>query len=252
LANLARAEAPLEVSGVLVSTDDDVQVRVDVKNTTDERLAGVRVGGELLGRHADKTVGELEPGHTASALLTFPFASEWRPGRHVLPLSIDYGAGPGPNPTRVNALAFLILPLAGTAEPALRVDAPEVALDVRSRLPVRLSSADGQPHRARVRVLTPHGLVAPDPPPVVEVPGRKGITVEVALLHGAAPPDSRQGILVVAEVLDGPIERMAVATSAVDIAPDPAWLRPLRAPLLVAALVLLVAGGLAERHRARS
>ena len=74
----------------------------------------------------------------------------------------------------------------------------------------------------------------------------------MTLLHGAAPPDSRQGILVVAEALDGPIERMAVATSAVDIAPDPAWLRPLRAPLLVAALVLLVAGGLAERHRARS
>jgi hypothetical protein len=75
--------------------------------------------------------------------------------------------------------------------------------------------------------------------------------VDVALLHGAAPPDFRQGILVVAEALDGPIERMAVATSAVDIAPDPTWLGHLRAPLLLVALVLLVAGGLAERQRAR-
>ena len=57
LANLARAEAPVEVSGALVSTDEDVQVRVDVKNTSDERLAGVRVGGDLLGRHADGTRG---------------------------------------------------------------------------------------------------------------------------------------------------------------------------------------------------
>lgn len=238
--------------GALLGTDEDVKVRVDLKNTGDERLARVRVGGDLLGRHADGTVGDVEPGHTASALLTFPFASEWRPGRHVLPLRVDYGAGSGPFPTLLNFLAYLILPLAGQAEPALRVEAKDVALDIRAPLPVRLESADGRPHRARVRVLTPHGLVAPDPPPVVEVPPRGGITVEVALLQGAAAPGSRQGILVVVDALDGPIERMAVATSAVDIAPDPAWLGSLRAPLLVAALVLLGAGGLAERHRARS
>jgi hypothetical protein len=95
-ATLARAQSPLEVSGALVSTDEDVEVRVDLKNTSDERLAGVRLGGDLLGRHADRRCGDLEPGHTASALLSFPFASEWRPGRHVLPLSIDYRAGPGP------------------------------------------------------------------------------------------------------------------------------------------------------------
>jgi hypothetical protein len=45
---------------------------------------------------------------------------------------------------------------------------------------------------------------------------------------------------------------MAVATSAVDIAPDPAWLRHLRAPLLLATLILLAAGALAEGRRARS
>jgi hypothetical protein len=97
-------------------------------------------------------------------------------------------------------------------------------------------------------VKTPRGLVAPDPPPVVDVPALGGVTVEVALLHGAAPPESRQGILIVAEALEGPIERMAVTTSAADIAPDPAWLGHLRAPLLVVTLILLVAGGLAERR----
>jgi hypothetical protein len=220
---------------------------VDAKNTGDERLGEVRVGGDLLGRHASARIGDLEPGHAASAVLTFPYASEWRPGRHVLPLSIDYAGDSDAH--RVNLLAYLILPLAASAEPALRVEAPVVSLDIRSRLPVRLESADGQPHRARVRVETPRGLVAPDPPPVVEVPAHGAITVDVLLLHGAAPADSHPGILLVAEALEGPTERMAVATSAVDIGPDPSWLGHLRAPLLLVTLILLVAGGLAEGRR---
>jgi hypothetical protein len=212
----------------------------------------VRLGGDLLGRHGDAKLGDIDAGGTASAVLTFPYAAAWRPGRHVLPLSIDYAADPGSVPPRLNLLAYLILPLAASAEPALRVSAPVVRLDIQSRLPVRLESADGQPHSARVRVLTPRGLVAPDPPPVVDVPAQGGVTVDVALRHGVAPPDSRQGILVVAEALEGPIERMAVATSAVDIAADPSWLGVLRAPLLVVTLILLGAGALAEGRRPRS
>jgi hypothetical protein len=224
-------------------------VRVDVKNTSAEPLGGVRVGGDLLGRHADGKPGDIGPGRTASAVLVFPYASEWRPGRHVLPLSIDSAAGSGPG---LSLVAYLILPIAAPADPALRIAAPVSSLDIGTRLPVRLESADGQPHRARVRVLTPRGLVAPDPPPVVDVPSRGEATVEIALRHGTAPPESRQGILIVAESLEGPIERMAVATSAVDIAPDPAWLGHARAPLFVVTLILLVAGGVAERRGTRS
>jgi hypothetical protein len=87
---------------------------------------------------------------------------------------------------------------------------------------------------------------------VVDVPGQGGARVEIVLLHGTAPPESRQGILIVAESLEGPIERMAVGTSAVDIAPEPARLAHARAPIFVLALILLLAGGLAERHRPRS
>jgi hypothetical protein len=246
LARLAQGQSPLEVSGALVGTEEEVEVRADVRNTSDERLVGVRLGGDLLGRHAFGRLGDIEPGQTATALLAFPYASEWRPGRHVLPLSIDYAAAPGPVAPSLSLLAYLVLPLATPAEPALRIAAPPVSLDIRTRLPVRLESADGLPHRARVRVKTPPGLVAPAPPPVVDVPAQGGVTVEIALLHGAAPPGSRQGILIVAEALEGPIERMSVAISAVDIAPDPAWLGHLRAPILVVALVLLAAGGLAE------
>jgi hypothetical protein len=225
---------------------------VDARNTSDERLTGVRLGGDLLGRHAEENLGDIEPGRTASAVLTFPYASEWRPGRHVLPLSIDYASVLGSAATRTNLLAYLILPLVAPAEPALRVAAREVSLDIRSRLPVRLESADGQPHRARVRVVTPRGLVAPDLPSQVDVPAHGGVTVDVALLHGTAPADSRQGILIIASALEGPIERMAVATTAVDIEPDAAWLEHLRAPLLVVTLILLGAGALAEVHRLRS
>ncbi len=199
------------------------------------------------------------PGGTASKLARrrvlccrSPTPSEWRPGRHVLPLEVDYRSSSGPAAPRRSLRAYLVLPLASTAEPALLVSAPVVGLDLRSFLPIRLESADGQAHRARVRVLTPRGVVAPDPPPMVDVPPRGALTVNVPLLQGAAPPGSRQGLLVVAEAVDGPLERMAVAVSAVDVAPDPAWLVPLRAPLLVLAGVLLLAGGLAERRRPRS
>jgi hypothetical protein len=225
---------------------------VDVRNTGGERLGGARLRGDFLGRHGEGDLGDIAPGQGASALLSFPFASEWRPGRHILPLSIDYAAGPGSTAPRVNVLAYLILPLAASAEPALRVAAPEVSLELRSRLPVRLESADGQAHTARVRVQTPRGLVAPDPPPVVDVPAHGGVSVDVVLLRGSAPPESRQGILILAEALDGPIERMAVATSAIDVASDPAWLPHLRAPLLLVTLILLVAGALAERRSSRS
>jgi hypothetical protein len=225
---------------------------VDARNTSDERLVGVRLSGDLLGRHAEGRLGDIEAGRRSSAVLTFPYASEWRPGRHVLPLSIDYAAGAGSILPRVNLLAYLILPLAASAEPALRIAAPEVGLDIKSRIAVRLESADAEPHRARVRVLTPPGLVAPEPPTVMDVPARGVVTADVALLRGTAPPDSRQGILIVAEALEGPLERMAVATSSVDIAADPSRLRLVRAPLLVVALILLVAGAVAESSRARS
>jgi hypothetical protein len=191
------------------------------------------VGGDLLGRHAGGTLGDIEADKTAMVVLTFPFATEWRPGRHVMPLAIDYASLPGSVPSRAQLVAYLILPLVAAAEPALRVTAPTVGLDIRTLLPVRLESADGQPHRARLRVVTPAGLVAPDPPVVVDVPAHGEVTVDVALLHGAAPPHSRHGILIVAEALDGSIERMSVATSVVEIAQDPAWLPHLRAPLAV-------------------
>jgi hypothetical protein len=242
----------LKVSGALLGTDEQVEVRVDARNIGTEPLLDLAVGGDFLGRHRVAALRDLEPGAAASVVLRFPFASEWRPGLHVLPLVFDYAAGPGLVPPRTSLLAYLLLPLATSASPALRIEVPIVSLDIRARLAVRLGSIDGQTHRARVRVLTPPGLVALDPYRAVDVPAKGLVTTDVSLLHGAAPAASRQGILVLAEALEGSIERMAVAPSAVDIAADPAWLPRLRAPTSVLAAVLLLAGGLAEFQRSHS
>jgi hypothetical protein len=247
-----RAESPLEVSGALLGTDECVEVRVDAKNVGAAPLLALTVGGDLLGRHRTAALPDLPPGAAASVILRFPFASDWRPGLHVLPLEFDYAADPGPVPARTRLLAYLLLPLAATADPALHIDAAAASLEIRAPLAVRLSSADGRAHRARVQVKTPPGIVAAEPLPVVDVPARGSVAVSVTLLRGTAPSASRQGLLVLAEALDGPIERMAVAPATVDVAPDAAWLPALRAPASLLAAVLLLAGGLAEFRPARS
>jgi len=223
---------------------------VDVRNTGGGRLRSLRVSGDLIGSHAEASLADLDPGRSASGVLTFPYDHEWRPGRHVLPLGVEYALEPGTS-LLTHVRAYLLLQLATSAEPAVAVSAPEVTLDVRTRLPVSLESADRQPHRVRVRVETPPGLVAPDPPPVVDVPALGRVSVDVPLLCGAAPRDSRLGILIVAEALEGPVERMALATTVVAIASDPAWLPKLRAPLALLAFVLLGAGLVAEWRRVR-
>jgi len=118
-------------------------------------------------------------------------------------------------------------------------------------LPVSLESTDGAPHRVRVRVETPRGFVPEGRPQTVDVPAHGRVNVDVGLLRGTAARGTPQGVVIVAEAVDGPLERMAVATAIVEIAPDPAWLPRLRAPLAVVAFVLLAAGIAAEVRRAR-
>jgi hypothetical protein len=61
------------------------------------------------------------------------------------------------------------------------------------------------------------------------------------VVRAGAPPGSRAGIVVLAAEVDGPVERTAVATGGIELAPSSPWLPRLRAPLLVAALALLAA-----------
>jgi len=246
----AFAELPFTLGGVLLSSDDAVEVRVDLTNAGGARLSSLEVGGELIGGRAQASLGDLEPGQSASAVLTFPYAHEWRPGRHVLPLAIRYRLEGAEDSAPRDARACLVLVLGESpAEPAVRVTAGDVTLDLRAEMPVTLESADGFAHRVRVTAETPRGLLAAAPAAEIDVPPRGPISLVVPLLYGSAPRDSRQGVLVVARTLLGPQERMAFATATVEIAPSAAVLPRIRAPLAVAALVLLVAGLVAERCR---
>jgi hypothetical protein len=235
----------------LLGSDEAVVVRVDVTNTGASPLRAVRVAGDLIGGRAEAALQDLGPGGTGRAPLVFPYDVAWRPGLHVLPLRLRYTAADGA-PAEKHALACLLVQIAGPATPALEVSAEPAQLDLRGALVVTLRSADARPHRARVRVLTPPGLVAPEPPPVVEVAAAGATRVDVPLAWGSAPRASRQGLLVVAEALEGPVERMAFAPAEVMIGPDPAWLPRLRAPLALAALLLLGAGLGAEARRPRA
>jgi hypothetical protein len=102
-----------------------------------------------------------------------------------------------------------------------------------------------------LRVLTARGVRADSPPLEVEVPAHGTVTPTVALMRAGAPRATRHGILLVAGTLDGPLERTSVATSVVEIAPDPGRMPGLRRPLVVLALLLLAWAAVLEIRRSR-
>ena len=148
----------------------------------------------------------MEPGQTVSAPLVFPREVP-RPGVYPVVLLLDYAprAAEGATPTAVSQRAFLLLTLGATAAAPVRLSAPEVTLRDRAPLAVSLESADGRAHRVRLRVLTPRGLNPERIEDEVQVPATGVATVSVPLLRGAVPRPSQQGVLVVAETLDGEI-----------------------------------------------
>jgi hypothetical protein len=142
--------------------------------------------------------------------------------------------------------AFLLLSLGAAPPPAVRLSAPELALRDRALLPVTLQSADGAAHRVRLRVLGPRGLNAEHAQDEVAVPATGTAAVSVPLLRGGVPRPSRQGVLLVAETLDGDLARASTATTVVEVA-APADLMPrLRVPFLLAAALLLAAAAVLE------
>jgi hypothetical protein len=251
------AAAPrFEVSGIVTVTDEALDVRVDVRNSGDAPAAPLTVFGEMFGerRQAHFETG-LRPGQATSAHLLFPLAVP-RPGVHALPLLLEYPEG-GPadaagNLPLASQRAYLLLALGGTAEPAVRIDAPELRLDTRGELRVGLESLDGAPHRVSLRVLTARGIRAESPPLEVEVPAHGTVASTVVLMRSGAPRGTRHGILLVAGTLDGALERTSVATSIVEIASDPGLMPALWRPLVVLALLLLAWAAVLEFRRFRA
>jgi hypothetical protein len=135
------------------------------------------------------------------------------------------------------------------AASTVRLSARDVRVLYYGDVEAAVESADGAPHRVRVRVQTPAGLQAPDPAQV-DVPAAGRVTASVRVWRSSAPRGSRQALVVIAETLDG---AGAAASQQVfaEILPDPAWMPQLRRPLGVAALLLMAAAALMELRRGR-
>lgn len=239
------------MTGTATSPDGAfLEVTVDLQNLGDLKAAPLTVQGELLDERGLARLQEgVAPGATERVVLHFPLEVP-RPGLHALPLLLEWPVGPptvdGSLPSMASQRAFLLLTLGAVAEPAVRVVSPDLELETSGTLAVGLESADGGAHRVRVRVLTPRGLNVLDAGGEVIVPATGRATAPVTLVRGSAPRESRQGIVVVASVLDGPLERAAVATGVVSIARDPARLPRLRTALWLVAALLLAAAAYAE------
>jgi hypothetical protein len=241
-------EARLTVSGEVDTRDGALDVAVVLRNEGQAAAADLVVEGELLGRRGEGRVeAPIEAGSAGRALLRFPLEL-LRPGLHALALRLDYAQPAGATSQRAYLLLALGVPEA--PPPAVRLTVPDLELRDQGALAVGLESADAAPHQVRLRVLTPKGLRAERLRQVVTVPATGRVTAPVQVYRGEAPRGRPQGVLVVADAA-GDIARDAVATAVVRVAPDPALIPRLRAPLLVLAVVLLLAAVAAEYRRAR-
>jgi hypothetical protein len=229
----------------VVTTAPRLEVRVTVANRGDRAASPVDVVGELFGERREARLLTITPGGAGNVVLDFP-PPKVRPGVHALALPLEYPVQGAPDgagsPPTASQRAWLLLALGARPDPAVRLLPSTLSLDVRGPLGVRLSSADGQPHRVRLRALTARGLRAEGEGVEVAVPGAGPVAAALPLVRVGAPRGSRQTVLLVAETLDGPLARTTVATAVVDVAPMPGLVPQLRPVLLALALVLLSIG----------
>jgi hypothetical protein len=247
----AAAEVRFEVGGAVEAADETLDVRVDLVNKGDLAATAVDVRGEL-GDEEDLVAMPNGVPSGATRSVMFRFERVPPPGVHVLGLRLDYTeeAAPGRTPVTTSQRAYLLLSLGANPGGALRVTAGEATFGTRGIVPVRVESADGAAHRVRVRVLTPRGL-NPEAPVEIDVPAAGAVTADVAVLRGSVPRPSRQGILVIAEVIGGEMAQASVVATLVHVTPHPALLPRLRWPLGILAAALLVAAGVAEARSRR-
>jgi hypothetical protein len=249
----ARAEAVLDVSGSVVSVAPRLEVSVVVTNRGDRPAAPLDVAGELLGERSEARLASgVAPGGSGALVLAFSPAIA-RPGTYALTLLLEHpvegppdGAG---NPPVASQRAWLLLALGANPSPAVRLAADPLRLDVRGDLAVHLTSADGEPHRVRLRALTARGLRAEGAGTEVAVAAHGASAASLPLVRAGAPRGSRHAILLVAEDLEGPVARTDVLAATVEVAPDPSLLPRARAWVLALGLLLLAVAFGAEVWR---
>jgi hypothetical protein len=249
---LASPGVRLQVGGAVESTDEGLDVRVDITNKGDVAAATVDVRAEL-GDEVDQRPVDGGVAAGATHAIVFRFAGmPSPPGIHVLGLRLDYteAAAPGRAAGSASQRAYLLLALGANPPAAVTVSAGESTLETLGAVRARVTSADGAAHRVRLRVLTPRGLNA-NTPVEVEVPASGAVEAQVPVLRGTVPRPSQHGVVVVAEVVGAPLAQAAVATTLVHVSGDPALMPRLRRPIAAAAVLLLLAAGILERRAYR-
>jgi len=239
----ARAEVLFEVGGALRPSEEGIAVEVEISNRGDQAVPSLEVRGELFGREDEaRLTGGIAAGAGARVVLRFPDEPP-RPGVHALTLLLEYPEGATTDATGTlstgSQRAYLLLALGANPPPAVRLAASEIVLDAVGTMHVDVEGLDGAPHRVRLRALTARGLHADGPPQEIDVGASGKTAASLVLRRAAALRGSRHGVLIVADTVDGPLARAAVASGAVVIAPEPGLLPRLRWPLLALAAVLM-------------
>ena len=175
----------LEVKGSVAPEDEELVVSVQVDNRGDSR-------GDL-GDHPRRAAGPARRGARrrrawrrgswTEAQLRFPQegVEAGRPRRRAAPRL----QGRTRSGAVASQAAYLLLALGANPPPAVRVFVGETTIETRGRVPVSLESADGRPHVARLRLLTPRGLNPYGEAPDVAVPAQGRV-------HGDARGAARQ------------------------------------------------------------
>jgi len=240
----------LEISGEVLGTEGEIEVKVALRNAGDTAAANLTVEGEILGNTSSARLPAGIPAQGRGEVrLKFP-GGAIRAGVHPLALLLDYDGAGRPAPSAVSQRAYLLLGLGGVAGPSVRLSMEDARMDDSGVVSVSLASLDASPHEARLRLLGPRGFRADPPADEVDVPAHGSARVPIRVFRGSLPWGSRQGLLALAEVGDGPLATTAVASGIVDVAPDPARMPALRRPLLAAGIALLgLAAWLEARRR---
>jgi hypothetical protein len=213
-------------------------VLVQLRNRAAAPAASVRIEGEWRGERARAFLaGPLSSGGFGEVRLHF--IEPPPPGMHALVLRVDFVRVDGTAARRVHEVAALLLAFNAVPSPAVRVASAPVFLRESAEVEIRLESVDGAAHRVRLAVWPPRVLTCEPPVQTVEVPGHGAVFARVRVFRARAAPGSRHEFLAVAETVGETPTRSTVATLAAAVALENAWMRHLRIPLVLVALLCL-------------
>jgi len=250
----AFSQPRFEITGRAEVVGDRLLVTLEMSNVGSEPASDVEIAAELAEQHVTlKLPGPIEPSQGAEVVLDFR-ADVPRPGSHAASIGLSFHAGRPPIPEAAptsSQRAFLIFALGATPAPAVSLEVPRIEIVHSEMLPILVRNLEGTRHRAWVRVTTPIGINALPARSEVDLePGGSAI-VETRILRGSAQREASHGIIVLAGIVDGPLERTVGTLGTVWIEPDRALMPRLRRPALIVALFLLLAAVVLEFRRRR-